>query len=136
MMTMGTAVMSKHKPSTTDAQRGMLKAIYSALEPFRSVRETMPLQYVTAFLLVAQDEHQNVTTYATRAGTSQSLMTRHLADIGEVNRYHEEGMGLVEAYDDLMDRRNRLVKLSAKGQTVVWKMGEALAGVTAPKGIK
>ncbi len=118
--------MSVHKPSTTDAQRGMLKSLYNALRPFRSVRETMPLQYVTAFLLVAQDEHQNVTEYAKRAGTSQSLMTRHLADIGEVNRYHEEGMGLVEAYDDLMDRRNRLVRLSAKGKHVVWEMGEAL----------
>ena len=128
-MTMEDTVMSTHKPSTTDAQRGMLKALYNALKPFRSVRETMPLQYVTAFLLVAQDEHQNVTEYAKRAGTSQSLMTRHLADIGEVNRYHDAGMGLVEAYDDLMDRRNRLVRLSAKGKHVVWEMGEALKGV-------
>ena len=85
----------------------------------------MPLQYVTAFLLVATEEHLNVTEYAKRAGTSQSLMTRHLMDLGEVNRYHEPGFGLLEAYDDLMDRRNRLMRLSAKGKHVVWVMCEA-----------
>jgi DNA-binding MarR family transcriptional regulator len=79
----------------------------------------MPLQYVTAFLLVATDENQNVSEYAKRAGTSQSLMTRHLADLGAVNRYHEEGFGLVEGYDDIMDRRKRLIRLTAKGQRLV-----------------
>jgi DNA-binding MarR family transcriptional regulator len=62
---------------------------------------------------------------ASRAGTSQSLMTRHLADLGDVNRDHEQGYGLVDAYDDLMDRRNRLIRLSPKGKHVVWEMWEA-----------
>ena len=74
------------------------------------------------FLLVASEENLNVTEYAKRAGTSQSLMTRHLADLGSTNRYHEEGFGLVEAYDDLMDRRNRLIRLTAKGKSVVQRM--------------
>jgi DNA-binding MarR family transcriptional regulator len=85
----------------------------------------MPLQYVTAFILVATEEGLNVTEYAKRAGISQSLMTRHLSDLGQVNRYHEEGFGLIEAYDDLMDRRNRLIRLTAKGKHVVWEMCEA-----------
>ena len=86
----------------------------------------MPLQYVTTFLLVCTEENLNVTEYAKRAKISQSLMTRHLADLGEVNRYHEKGFGLVEAYDDLMDRRNRLVRLSPQGKSVVRDMCEAL----------
>lgn len=118
--------MAPLKPSISNGQLDTLKATYNALRPFRKLRETMPLQYVTAFLLVATEEHQNVSTYATRAGTSQSLMTRHLADLGSVNRYHEEGFGLVEAYDDLMDRRNRLIRLTTKGKHIVWEMCEAL----------
>jgi DNA-binding MarR family transcriptional regulator len=114
------------KQSVTEVQRITLKAVLNALKPFRKERETMPLQYVAAFILVASDENQNVSTYATRAGTSQSLMTRHLMDLGEVNRHHSEGFGLVEAYDDLMDRRNRLVRLTPKGRHVVWEMTEAL----------
>jgi DNA-binding MarR family transcriptional regulator len=104
---------------SADNEKKVLASLLKALKPFRAYRHTMPLQYVTAFLLVATDENQNVSEYAKRAGTSQSLMTRHLADLGAVNRYHEEGFGLVEGYDDIMDRRKRLIRLTAKGQRLV-----------------
>ena len=83
---------------SADDEKKVLASLLKALKPFRAYGHTMPLQYVTAFLLVATDENQNVSEYAKRAGTSQSLMTRHLADLGAVNRYHEEGFGLVEGY--------------------------------------
>ena len=113
------------KSPSPEKQRKITKSMLAALKPFRDFRETMPLQYVQAFLLAATEENLNVSTYATRAGTSQSLMTRHLLDLGEVNRYHEEGMGLVEAYRDMMDRRNVLIRLSVKGKAVVSEMCEA-----------
>ena len=108
------------------AQHSVLKNMHRALEPFRELRGTMPLQYVTAFLLVATEEHQNVSDYAELAGTSQSLMSRHLGDIGETNRYHKPGFGLIEDYADLMDRRNSLIRLSPKGRHVVEQICEAL----------
>lgn len=120
-----TMVSSHHKASVSVEQKALVKSIYNAHKPFRKLRDTMPLQYVSAFLLVAAEENLNVTEYAKRAGVSQSLMTRHLADLGTVNRYHEEGFGLVEAYEDLMDRRNKLVRLTALGKHVVWEMCEA-----------
>src|SRR5260370_34326929 len=96
---------SRNGPSAKSADDDKVLAnLLKALKPFRALRETMPLQYVSTFLLVASEEGLNVSTYAKRAGTSQSLMTRHLADLGTVNRYHEDGFGLVEAYHDLMDR--------------------------------
>jgi DNA-binding MarR family transcriptional regulator len=117
--------MAQPKPLPAD-QVATLKRYYEGLKPFRALRTTMPLQYVTAFLLVATEEHQNVTEYAKRAGTSQSLMTRHLQDLGSVDRDHEEGWGLVESYEDVMDRRNKLVRLTQKGKHVAWEMCEAL----------
>jgi DNA-binding MarR family transcriptional regulator len=115
-----------YKASITAEQARLLKGQLNALNPFHKLRETMPLQYVTTFLLVAADPDQNVTEYAKRAGTSQSLMSRHLADIGAVNRHHKEGFGLVELYADVMDRRNKRVRLTAKGKDIVKKMCEAL----------
>jgi DNA-binding MarR family transcriptional regulator len=53
-------------------------------------------------------------------------MTRHPLDLGAVNRYHDEGMGLIEAWDDILDRRNRLMRLTAKGQRVVGQVFGAL----------
>jgi DNA-binding MarR family transcriptional regulator len=118
--------MSEFKQSSTPTEKVILKAALASLEPFTEIRSTMPLQYVKAFLLVALEEGLSVTEYARRAGITPSLMTRHLSDIGEVNRYHDVGFGLVEQETDLMDRRYKKAKLSAKGKGVVAKMVRAL----------
>lgn len=117
--------MATGKQSSTPEERGVLLNTLKALEPFKNLRETMPLQYVTAFFLVATEEGLNVTEYARRAGISQSLMTRHLADLSDTNRYHEPGFGLVERFEDVMDRRNTLVRLSAKGKGIVGQIVRA-----------
>lgn len=116
----------KMKQSTTAPERAALKKARAFVELFIKLRETMPMQYVKAFLLVAQDEGQNVKTYATRAGILDALMTRHLQDMGPFNRYHELGFGLVEQYEDIMDRRNKHTRLSAKGKALVNEIYNAL----------
>ena len=116
------------KQSVSADQRSLLKNTLNALKPFRQLRDTMPLQYVAAFMLVASEEGLNVTEYARRAGVTPSLMTRHLADLGAVNRHHEEGFGLIEQFGDVMDRRNRLIRLTAKGKHIVWEICEAFSG--------
>jgi DNA-binding MarR family transcriptional regulator len=118
--------ISEFKQSTTPAEKDILKATLATIDPFTNIRSTMPVQYIVAFLLVAIDEGQSVTEYARRAGINPSLMTRHLSDIGEVNRDHDEGFGLVELETDLMDRRFKKVKLSVKGRGVVAKIVRAL----------
>jgi DNA-binding MarR family transcriptional regulator len=87
----------------------------------------MPLQYVTAFFSVATKEGQTVTEYARLLGASQSLMTRHLADLGEINRYHEAGYNPVQAKTDPLDRRNKRNELTAKGQRLIGQILGALA---------
>ena len=119
--------MSRFDQSVSDDEKAVLIGLLKALEPFHELNPTMPLQYVTAFLSVANKEGQNVSEYAKIVGTSQSLMTRHLADIGEINRYHEPGFGLVDAKTDPMDRRNQRNRLSAKGQHLVGQLVGALA---------
>jgi DNA-binding MarR family transcriptional regulator len=114
-------VTIQFKPVSAD-NVSLLKSTLHAVDAFIGLRKTMPLQYVRAFMLVATDEGRNVTEYAKRAGITPSLMTRHLADLGEINRYHKPGFGLVEQFDDPMDRRNRLMRLTAKGQQMVQKI--------------
>ena len=119
--------MSKFKQSVPDDEKAVLVSLQKALKPFYELDSTMPLQYVTAFLQVAIKEGQTVTEYAKTLGTSQSLMTRHLADIGQINRYHEAGYDLVEAKSDPMDRRTKRNQLTAKGQRLVGQLLGALA---------
>jgi DNA-binding MarR family transcriptional regulator len=111
----------------TGRRKAVPISLLKALKPFRELDSNMPLQYVTAFLAVAIKEGQNVSEYAKTVGTSQSLMTRHLADIGEINRYHKAGYGLVEAKTDMMDRRNRRNQLTTKGHRLVGQLLGALA---------
>jgi DNA-binding MarR family transcriptional regulator len=118
--------MSSFKQSVPDDEKAVLAGLLKALQPFHELDSTMPLQYVTAFLQVAIKEGQTVSEYAKILGTSQSLMTRHLADIGQINRYHEAGYDLVEAKNDLMDRRTKRNQLTAKGQRLVGQLLGAL----------
>jgi DNA-binding MarR family transcriptional regulator len=115
------------KQSISDEEKAVLASLVKALKPFRELDSTMPLQYVTAFLQVAIKEGQTVSEYANILGMSQSLATRHLADIGKTNRYHEDGYDLIEAQNDVMDRRTKRNRLTAKGQRLVGQLLGALA---------
>jgi hypothetical protein len=75
------------KQSYTEEEKEAFRSLLAALEPFRQIRPTMPLQCVVAFLMSAIYEGEGVTELARRAGVSQSVMSRHPLDIGPRNRY-------------------------------------------------
>jgi DNA-binding MarR family transcriptional regulator len=105
-----------------DRERLGVKNLLAALEPFRIVRGTMPLQYVFAFLLVAEEEGLGVVDYAKRAGVSISVMSRHLLDIGERNRHMEKGFGLVAFRSNPMELRRHEYFLTDKGRALLRKV--------------
>lgn len=106
----------------TDVNRAAVSDLLGALEAFRTIRITMPLQYVVAFLLVAQEELLGVGDYAERAGVSVSVMSRHLLDIGERNRYQEKGFGLVGFRSKPLELRKHEYFLTDKGRAVLHQM--------------
>lgn len=124
--------MSDFRQSLSAEEKDKLRALLLALRPFQAIRPTMPLQYVVAFLLVALDEGEGVTTYANRAGVSQSVMSRHLLDIGDRNRHKEEGFGLITQRQDPMNLSKHQAMLSGKGKAIAHAITQALQ--TALKG--
>jgi DNA-binding MarR family transcriptional regulator len=114
------------KQGVSTEGRAVLKSALTALEPFKDLNTSMPLQYVSTFLLVATEEHLTVIEYAERANISQSLMSRHLSDLGTTNRYHEAGFGLVESYENVMDRRYKRVNLTHRGKGIAMQIIRAL----------
>jgi DNA-binding MarR family transcriptional regulator len=92
--------------------------LLGALECFRELRRTMPLQYVVAFLLVALDEGKTIGEYALKADVSPSVMSRHILDIGPQNRDREPGFGLVVSKTNHMNRREHTVHLSDAGRAL------------------
>lgn len=95
-----------------------LERFMGALEPFRTLRHTIPLQYVWSFLLVASEEGLSVDEYAERAGVQQSVMSRHLLDIGDRNRHMDEGFGLVSSRPNPLNMRKSEIYLTPKGRAV------------------
>lgn len=104
------------RQSLSETDKADLKKLLMALEPFRKLRATMPLQYIVTYLLVALDEGDGPSDYAARAGVSTSVMSRHMLDIGERNRHMEEGFGLISQRPDPMELRKHQAMLNDKGK--------------------
>lgn len=122
---------TEFKPTMTEEEKAFCRALRLALEPFREIRTTMPLQYVITFLDVALDEGKGVTEYAKNAGVPTTVMTRHLLDIGDRNRQREEGFGLITQDRDHHDLRVRHARVTPVGKALVRKIINALR--TIPK---
>jgi len=116
------------RQSLDDETKNAMHDMLAALEPFRALRQTMPLQYIVSFLLVALEEGKGVNEYAERAGVGTSVMSRHLLDIGERNRHMEEGFGLVTQRPDPMELRKHQMMLTPKGRAVAHQIARHLKG--------
>ncbi|MCK1541008.1 hypothetical protein IVB12_03120 [Bradyrhizobium sp. 179] len=108
-----------------------MRALYLALKEFTALRSTMPLQYVMTFLLVATEEGKGVVEYARMNDVAPTVMTRHLLDIGDLNRAREEGFGLVTQERDRNDLRRHHARITPKGKAIAHRIMQALK--TAPK---
>lgn len=117
------------KQSFTDEQKEYARALFFALKPFAAERPTMPLQHIMTFLQVVLEEGKGVTEYADKARVAQSVMTRHLLDIGERNRAKEPGYAWITQKADLQDMRRHKTFLSAKGRGVIHDVIHALDGL-------
>lgn len=111
-------------PLPEDGKR-VIRHLQSASEPFRSVRPPMLFEHVWTFLMVAVDEGRSVGEYAERAGVSNSVMSRHLLDLGIRNRPTDKGYGLIEHRPKPLELRKHEVYLTAQGralaETLIWK---------------
>jgi DNA-binding MarR family transcriptional regulator len=112
-------VMKVNNQNRSEAQLNVIAQLLSTLDPFFRIRGTMPLRHVQAYLLVAQKEGQTVTELAKKADMPVTTMSRNLLDMGERNRYFEEGAGLVVGEDNPYNRRERLYRLSHKGRALL-----------------
>ena len=105
-----------------EQERNAAASLFSALQGFTAIRDTMPLQYVMSFLLVALDEGQSVNEYARRAGVGTTVMSRHLLDIGVRNRHMEPGFGLVDYRPNPMELRKHEYFLTPKGRALAHRI--------------
>lgn len=87
------------------------------LEDFRAINSNLPIQVAQTFLLVARYPESNLRRLARLSGQSWSAISRNviaLSDLAGRGRY-----GLVTMEVNVEDMRNRVVKLTPKGERLL-----------------
>jgi DNA-binding MarR family transcriptional regulator len=102
---------------------GMAKAIGE----LRKIEPEIEAQAMLTLLWVAIQPGITMKELSERIGVSQSTTSRNVAMLGEINRRHEPGHGLLVAREDPTERRRKIVELTAKGRLVVASIAEHLA---------
>ena len=106
------------RPRFNDDPRWIIQCLFWTLKPLSNLSRSIPLQYVTAFLMVALDEGRGVGTYARALGMHRWTMSRYLNAIGPRGRNGGPGLDLVTIKHDPSDPRWTEVFLTPKGRAV------------------
>lgn len=97
----------------------------------------MPLQQLHCLLVIAQaPDGLSLTDLATKVGISLATASRYVAALGKQNRHRAEGLLLVEAFEDPMERRKKIIRLTSKGRIAINKLtGENNANLSKGKSV-
>ena len=103
----------------------------SRLEP------EMPLQQLHCLLVIAGAvDGLSLTELAQKVGIGLATASRYVAALGKQNRHREEGLLLVEAFEDPMERRKKIIRLTKKGKMAIEKLaGELNANLSKRQGL-
>ncbi|UWU78151.1 MarR family winged helix-turn-helix transcriptional regulator [Bradyrhizobium huanghuaihaiense] len=113
--------------------RWAARTLLNVLLPMRRTRKRLTFSLVNTFLNVAAQEGLTVSELAARCGVSGEVMSKHLRDLGAVNRRHGTGLGLVAVVQQIHgDRRERHVVITPQGLDLVRQMMAVLKGETPP----
>lgn len=95
----------------------------------------MPLQQLHCLLVIAgAGEGLSLTELAQKVGIGLATASRYVAALGKQNRHREEGLLLVEAFEDPMERRKKIIRLTKKGRAAIEKLaGELNADLSKGK---
>ena len=96
----------------------------------RSISGDMPMAQAYCLLLIAQYEGLSLKDLAHRADIGMASASRYVSSFSKVGPRGEPGLGLVESFEDPMERRKKIIRLTARGRTVVNKiLGEKNANL-------
>jgi DNA-binding MarR family transcriptional regulator len=108
-----------HKSLVTAERKATFQALYAALEPFAKDQSGMTLGNLMTFLRVGMDEGKGVGEYAQDAGVWQTVMTRHLLDLGARDRYGKDGLGWITQARQREDLRTNRSYITQKGVAMI-----------------
>lgn len=97
-----------------------LQDIQRLLEMISAIQPEMPLQQARCLFIVAgSEEGMSLSDIAKKAGIGLATASRYIGALGKTNRRREEGLQLIESFEDPMERRKKIIRLTPKGRAAV-----------------
>jgi len=97
-----------------------LQEINKFLAAVSEVDSEMPLQQVRCLFIISESEEgMSLSDIAKKAGIGLATASRYIGALGKLNRKREEGLQLIESFEDPMERRKKVIRLTTKGRAAV-----------------
>lgn len=97
-----------------------LHEVNKLLAAISEVDGEMPLQQVRCLFIIADSEEgMSLSDIAKKAGIGLATASRYIGALGKINRKKEEGLQLIESFEDPMERRKKVIRLTSKGRVAI-----------------
>lgn len=108
-----------------------LRKFSAALHEFRKLDGQMPAQVIDMLLVLFEDPAAIISMgeLANKSGMSQAATSRNVDTICKGFRHGGVGYGLAEAFEDPLNRRQKLIKLTHRGKLVAASIIAILEGL-------
>ena len=92
------------------------------VDVFREIDPLMPIGQIAFFLQVAKNEGCTLSDIASQSDLALATASRYLANLTQIDRYKQPGLALLDAYENPMNRRQKLIILTELGRKVIDKL--------------
>jgi DNA-binding MarR family transcriptional regulator len=100
-----------------------LEDVNKVLTGIAAVEADMSLQQVRClFIIAASEEGMSLSDIAKKVGIGLATASRYISALGKLNRHREEGLQLIESFEDPMERRKKVIRLTTKGKIAIRKI--------------
>lgn len=100
-----------------------LQEINKVLAGISAIDHEMPLQQARCLFVIAQSEEgMSLSDIAKKVGIGLATASRYISALGKINRKKEDGLQLIESFEDPMERRKKIIRLTPKGRIAVRKI--------------
>lgn len=96
--------------------------LHKALRLIHKQDDRMQVQTMLVLLTVAEFGPISMSQLRETVGLSQSSVSRNCAALGEIHRKGMPGLRLITAHEDPMDRKQKIVQLTKKGENLMTKI--------------
>ena len=113
-----------------------LEEVIKCIVEIRGIDPEMPIAQAHCLFLLAKagDDGLSLTELSKKADIAMATASRYVGNMGKINRFKEEGFKLVESFEDPMERRKKIIRLSGKGKAFVNRItGENHANISKRK---